>query len=188
MTKENSQYNTKVIEALKHGEVVVMPTDTIYGIVGRAENQKTVEKIYKIRKRAPDKPCIILISGLTDLPKFRIFLTPRQTEAIKNYWPGPVSIVFDCLSRELQYLHRGTNTLALRYPKNEELQKLLAQTGPLVVPSANLEGMPPARDIAEAKKYFGDEVDMYVDGGELSGTPSKIISLTASGEVIVIRA
>jgi L-threonylcarbamoyladenylate synthase len=188
MIKGNSQSNIKLIEVLKRGGVVVMPTDTIYGIVGRAENQKTVEKIYKIRKRAPDKPCIILIGSLSDLPKFRIFLTPRQIEAIKEYWPGPVSIVFDCLSAELQYLHRGTNTLALRFPKNEEIQKLLLETGPLVVPSANLEGMPPARDTAEAKKYFGDEVDMYVDGGELSGTPSKIISLTASGEVKVIRA
>src|SRR5204863_149383 len=68
---------------------------------------------------------------------------------------------------KFEYLHRGTNTLALRLPKDESLQNLLKKTGPLIAPSANVEGLPPAKNITDAKKYFGDGVDLYIDGGEI---------------------
>src|SRR3990167_1316437 len=172
-----------LVKALKEGGVVVMPTDTIYGIVGEALNVSLVNRIYQIRRRAPDKPCILLISGLDELKKFSITFSPKQKDVLEKYWsfdsaqdlrPNSTSIILDCQNQSLEYLHRGTNLLAFRIPMQAELQKLLKETGPLIAPSANLEGFPPAQNITEAKKYFGNLVDLYIDGGEIKGKPSKI--------------
>lgn len=180
-----------LVKILKQGGIVVMPTDTIYGIVGRVEDRETVEKIYKIRKRSLEKQCIILISDIHELTKFGVEITDEQKEILKNYWQTnnqePVSIILDCENSKFEYLHRGTNTLAFRLPTNTLLQNLLKQTGPLVAPSANTEGTPPCKNIWEAKNYFGNLVDLYVDGGEIAGKSSKIIRLLKDGSVSIIR-
>jgi L-threonylcarbamoyladenylate synthase len=172
---------------LKQGGVVVMPTDTLYGIVGIADSVETVNRIYNVRKRNPDKPCIILIGGVSELEKFSVTVSKEQKEILTQNWPGPVSIILDCEEEKFKYLHRGTKTLAFRLPASEDLQNLLKKTGPLIAPSANLEGFPPAQNISEAKKYFGDLVDLYVDGGEAKGNPSRVIKLKKDGAVEVLR-
>ncbi len=177
-----------LIRTIKQGGVAVMPTDTLYGIVGDALNMSAVNRIYSLRKRSPQKPCIILIGSMDELEKFSIILTEEQKKTVAQYWPGPVSIICDCDNEELAYLHRGTNSLAMRLPENQSLRSLLLETGPLVAPSANTEGQPPAKNIAEAKKYFGDGVDMYVDAGNREGKPSKIIRLEKDGTESVVRA
>lgn len=185
-----------LVKVLREGGVAVMPTDTLYGIVGRAQSLSAVNRIYKLRKRAPDKPCIILIGNIDELEKFSIALSEKQKSKIKEYWPfdlacdfqpEPVSIVLDCPDEALSYLHRGAKTLAFRLPSSQPLRDLLIKTGPLIAPSANLEARPPSETIAEAKKYFGDEVDLYVDGGTIKGKASKIIKLHKDGSVDVLR-
>ena len=166
-----------LIKIIRSGGIGVLPTDTIYGLVGLAMNKKTVEKIYKTRKRNPDKPCIILISKLKDLELFGIKIGKFEKEFLQKYWPGAVSVVLDCKNAKFAYLHRGTKTLAFRLPKNESLQKLISKTGPLLAPSANPEGLAPALTISEAKKYFGGEVDFYVNVGKLNKKPSTLVRI-----------
>jgi len=177
----------KLIKILGAGGVAVMPTDTLYGIVGKAKDQSVVERIYKIRKRNPEKPCIILISDISQLENFSITLTDLQKDAVQKIWPGQTSIILDCEEEKFSYLHRGTKTLAFRLPREPGLHKLLEATGPLIAPSANLEGLPPAQNIAEAKKYFVDLVDLYVDGGTIEGKASKVIKLSKDGSIDVLR-
>ncbi|MFZ3011546.1 MAG: L-threonylcarbamoyladenylate synthase [Minisyncoccia bacterium] len=177
----------EIRKVLKSGGVVVMPTDTIYGIVGNALNEKTVLRIYDIKKRAPEKPCIILIGNITELEKFNIYLPLEQKETLVKYWPGPVSIILDSPGEEFAYLHRGTNTLAFRMPKTDSLQSLLMETGPLIAPSANPEGLPPAEDTEEAKRYFGGVIDYYMDRGRIVGKPSKLIKLNKDGTINILR-
>lgn len=179
--------NENMIEVLKKGGVVVMPTDTLYGIVGIASDPKTVERIYVARKRAPEKPCIILLGNIDDLKKFSIYPTEEQKKCI-DCFSIPTSFILDCENDDLKYLHRGTNTLAFRIPQNEELRNLLLKTGPLIAPSANTEGLPPSENIKEAQKYFGDSVGLYVDGGEIKGRASKVIKLHKNGSISIIRA
>lgn len=179
--------NQDLINVLAKGGVVVMPTDTLYGIVGLAKEAKTVERIYQARQRNPEKPCIVLIGNIAQLADFSIVLSTEQKEELDKYWPGPVSVVLDCMDETLSYLHRGTNTLAFRLPGYQDLRELLLQTGPLIAPSANIEGMAPAVNIQEAREYFGDSVDMYIDGGEISGKASKVIKLNKNGSVVVLR-
>lgn len=178
--------NSKLVEIIKNGGVGVLPTDTLYGLVGSALNKKSVEKIYKLRKRNSGKPFIILISSLKDLNLFEIKLEKETEKLLKKLWPGKVSVILACVSKKLKYLHRGTNSLAFRIPKNKKLINLLKKTGPLAAPSANHEGKKPASTITEAKKYFGNKVDFYVDGGILKSQPSTLVEIRG-GKIIVLR-
>lgn len=175
-----------IVSILKSGGVGILPTDTLYGLVASAFDEKAAERIYELRKRTPDKPMIILISSLEDLKTFGIELSFSQFETVEKIWPGKVSIVFACNSEKYSYLHRGKNTLAFRLPREEWLRELLRQAGPLVAPSANFEGEAPARTISEAKKYFAEDVDFYVDFGKLDSEPSTIVKLE-NGELKVLR-
>ncbi len=177
----------QITQLLNSGKIGVMATDTIYGIVGSALDSETVERIYSIRKRTPDKPMIILISSFQDLRKFDIKLSKAQIEFLKKVWPNPISVILPCLSKKFTYLHRGKNSLAFRMPKNEMLLKVLQKVGPLVAPSANYEGEKPSENIAEAKKYFDKEISFYVDGGEIKSKPSTILELKDSGSFILLR-
>jgi len=157
-----------IAERIKQGEIGVIPTDTIYGIVCSAFNENSVEKLYKIRRRTKDKPMIILIGSVNDLKLFNI-------DTIVNDWPEKTSIVFDC--NNFEYLHRGKKSLAFRLPHNKDLIDMLNISGPIVAPSANIEGGKPAENIEEAKNYFGDKIDFYLDAGTIKSKPSKIIYL-----------
>jgi len=160
-------------EMLRQGKIGVMPTDTLYGLVASAHKEKAIERVYNLKGRTATKKCITLISSLDDFSAFGITLTEKQKEIINRFWPGPVSIVLG-----------GT---AFRLPDDSELISFLKESGPLIAPSANPEGLHPARTIAEAYNYFGDRVDFYKDGGELSGAPSTLISLDEDGTITVLR-
>ncbi len=170
-------FGQKVVATLKAGGIGVIPTDTIYGLVGSALDKKIVERIYKIRRRNPKKPMIILIGEFSDLKKFKINLSYTAKKIVSKYWPDKVSIILPCDRSQFKYLHRGTKMLALRLPKFKTLRILLKKTGPLVAPSANIEGWPPAKTIKEAQKYFGNKIDFYVDTGRLSSKPSKLFKI-----------
>lgn len=171
-------------EVLKNGGVAVIATDTIYGIVGQALNAATVERIYMIKRRTPSKPFIILVDSIERLTDFGVALTDSLRSELGAVWPGPVSVVVPA-NPELSYLHRGTNELAFRMPLKPELQSLIAQTGPLVAPSANPEGLEPAKNTDEARAYFGEEVDAY-ESGETTNKASRIIRIV-NGTTEIIR-
>ena len=190
-------YNDNLIEVLVNGGVAVIPTDTIYGIVGQAQNISTVNRIYDIRKRSPEKPCIVLIGQVGELEKLSVVLSKEQKNKLQEFWPisaiadigqkRATSIILDCSDEKFSYLHRGTKTLAFRIPSSESLQNLLLKTGPLIAPSANPEGLIPTQNIDQAKKYFGDSVNFYLDGGTITGKVSKLIKLHKDGTVDILR-
>jgi L-threonylcarbamoyladenylate synthase len=199
----------KLTEALKKGAVGVLPTDTLYGLVGSAFSEEAVEKIYKLKERDSKKPLIILIGSVQDLKKFEIKTSKKTEEILKKIWPGKVSVIFPVKSKpphqligkgtgsrnkknnwyggkKFAYLHRGTKSLAFRLPKKEALVDFLKQSGPLVAPSANREGEKPALNIKKARRYFGSRINFYVDDGVLRSKPSTIITFK-KGKVVVLR-
>jgi len=179
--------NEKLAKILRRGGVVVMPTDTIYGLVGRAEDKRAVERIYQIKGRPPRKPCIILAGEVSQIAKFGVILNEERKKFLRQAWAKPTSVILPCEDEAWEHLHRGTGTLAFRLPESPSLRKLLLSVGPLIAPSANPEGHPPAQDIKEAKKYFGKAVDLYIDAGPNRGLPSQVLQLHPSGAVYIIR-
>ena len=174
-----------IVENIKQGAIGVLATDTLYGLVGSVYSQKAIERIYEIKKRDENKSLIILISSVEDLKEFGVELTETAKKFVMSYWPGKVSVIFPFHNEKLNYLDKaGTGTLAFRLPNKKDLIELLQKTGPLVAPSANTQGLTPAKNIIEAKEYFGDTVDFYIDGGELSSEPSTLVKIV--GENIEI--
>jgi len=181
-----------IIKTLRSGGIGILPTDTIYGIVGSALVPKTVARIYHLRKRNLKKPMIVLVSSTEDMRQFGMAIDETTKKILAHVWPGKVSVILPISLRrksELKrfgYLHRGTAALAFRVPKPTWLQKLLRKTGPLIAPSVNFEGEPPALSVRAAKKYFGRSVDFYVDAGRLISRPSTLI-IIEKGKVTVLR-
>ncbi|MFA6446321.1 MAG: L-threonylcarbamoyladenylate synthase [Candidatus Paceibacterota bacterium] len=189
------QDTEKTIQILLNGGVGVLPTDTIYGLVARALDQKAVDRVYKIKKRTPTKPFIILIADVKDLQLFEItpsvlscnYYGKDKKDSLNDLvWPGPVSVVLPCNSPRFAYLRADSNTLAFRVPDDENLRLILRKTGPLIAPSANPEGFSPAKTIEEAKEYFADTVDFYNDGGVLDIQPSTLITIK-NNKVVILR-
>jgi L-threonylcarbamoyladenylate synthase len=179
-------FSQNLVGLLKKGKIVVLPTDTLYGIHTPASNKESVEKVYEIRGRAPEKPFIILIGSIEQLKLFNIEVDTEAEKILNKYWPGKVSIILPCPEEKFAYLHRGTKTLAFRLPNKTDLIDLLKQTGPLITTSVNPEGLEPAKTIEECKKYFGEEIDFYVDEGKLDSLPSTLISISG-GKITVLR-
>jgi len=178
--------SSKLEKMITGGGIGVLPTDTLYGIVCSAKSRKSVEHVYALRERNLKKPSIILISDIKDLKFFGIRLDSRTQEILARLWPGKVSVILPCANKKFSYLHRGTKSLAFRLPKKAALVKLIKKTGPLIAPSANLEGLLPATKIQEAQDYFEDCVDFYVSGGKLESLPSTIVEIKR-GKLLIKR-
>ena len=163
-----------VIASLRAGGIGVIPTDTVYGLVGSAKDEGAVARMFTVKARK-NQPGTVLAASVEQLAELGI--KPRYLRAVEQYWPNPISIIIPC-GQELAYLHMGKNSLAVRIPANEDLIALLSQTGPLMTTSANHPGEPTAPDITAAEDYFGELADFYVDAGDLGKRlPSTIIRI-----------
>ena len=145
------------------GAIGVIPTDTLYGVVARAADEAAVERLYALKKRE-SKPGTLIAASIDQLVELGI--KARYLKAVEEFWPGAVSVE---IPHGINYLNQGTGRQAIRIPDDAELLQLLRETGPLQTTSANLPGEQPAATLDQAKKYFGQQVDFYVDGGDLSG-------------------
>ncbi len=172
----NINFPEDLLDIIKNGGIGVIPTDTMYGVVGSALLPESVEKIYKIRERDPRKPLIVLISKMSDLYIFNPNIDETILKILENIWPNPVSVEIPVLDEKFSYLSRGVGHFGFRFPKNEKLLKFLEKTGPLVAPSVNIEGEKPAENLDEAWEYF-PELDFYIDGGAMPNNPSTVVSI-----------
>jgi L-threonylcarbamoyladenylate synthase len=170
--------------ALRRGRLVVLPTDTIYGVGALPRSHGGVAGIFAAKGRPMDKPIPVLAASADDL--FDVVVFDERARAVASaLWPGPLSLV---LPRQPDWpydLGGDLATIAVRVTRNEVARRLLERTGPLAVTSANLSGTPPAVTVAEARAALGDRVAVYLDGGPCSDAPSSVVSLV--GEIRMLR-
>lgn len=165
------------------GAVGVLPTDTVYGVVARAEDEAAVERLYELKSRE-GKPGTLIASSVDQLVE--LGLKRRYLKPVEQYWPGAVSVIIPC-GPELDYLTQSKRSLAVRLPNNKALLELLDKTGPLMTSSANLPGQPTSTDLEQARQYFGSTVDFYIDGGDLSGRQSSTVIRVVDDAIEVLR-
>jgi L-threonylcarbamoyladenylate synthase len=168
----------------KPSAIGVIPTDTVYGVVARASDEAAVKRLYALKKRS-DKPGTIIAASREQLEE--LGLKHRYLKAVEQFWPGAVSIIIPVSNPELTYLHQGKLSLAVRLPELPELRELLKYTGPLLTSSANLPGESPATNIEQAKACFGDQVDFYEDGGDLSDRQASTLIRIVDDAIEVLR-
>jgi len=182
----SSLHDPKLAQLLANGHVGVIPTDTIYGIVASAHSPEAVHRLYVLKDReGMGKTGTIIAANLQQL--IDLGIAAEHLERAAHLWPNPISVELP-LDDSLHYIHKGSGHNAFRIVANDDVRKLLEQTGPLLTSSANLAEQPSATTMREAQQYFGDKVDMYVEGGDLSGRPpSTVVVLLPNGRLEVAR-
>lgn len=170
-----------VAELLLAGKVGVIPCDTVYGLVARAADEQAVARLYALKHRE-HKPGTLIGASIDQIAALGI--PRRYLTAVQQFWPGAVSVE---TPHHIEYLTQGTGRQAIRIPDNAAVLELLQKTGPLQTTSANQPDEPVANTIKEAEAYFGDSVDFYVDGGDMSGHLPSTIVRVIDDELEVVR-
>jgi L-threonylcarbamoyladenylate synthase len=155
--------------AIGRGELVVIPTDTVYGVAADAFNAQAVQRLLDAKGRTRQAPPPVLIPGIPTLDALAAEIPDQVRALVAAFWPGGLTIILparDSLQWDLGETH---GTVALRMPSHQITLELLSETGPLAVSSANLTGQPAARTAAEAQRMLGDSVSVYLDAGESGG-------------------
>ncbi len=152
-------------DALREGEVVALPTDTVYGLCARAEDAKAVKKLYEIKGREAGKGAPILIGRLAQLSLLTRPLHENLWEKLYLLWPGPLTLILPAGEGISPLLTEGGGGVAVRYPKQDLCQALARAAGPFAATSANAPGEPPLADTAAIEECFGKTLGLILDGG-----------------------
>lgn len=174
--------------AVQRGLLVVLPTDTVYGVGADAFEPDAVASLLEAKGRGRDMPPPVLVSSATTLDALAVQVPGYARALVDAFWPGPLTLV--CLQqRSLQWdLGDTRGTVAIRMPDHPIALEILERTGPLAVSSANRTGMPAATDADQAVDMLGDRVAVIVDAGESpGGLASTIIDVTGSQGRILRR-
>jgi L-threonylcarbamoyladenylate synthase len=165
--------------AVQRGKLVVLPTDTVYGVGADAFSPAAVKRLLEAKGRGRDMPPPVLVSAPTTLDALAVGVPSYVRALVEELWPGPLTIV--CRQQpSLQWdLGDTRGTVAVRMPDHEVALELLARTGPLAVSSANKSGLPAATDADAAEAMLGDAVEVLLDGGTSpGGEASTIVDVT----------
>ena len=168
-------------QALGRGELVVLPTDTVYGIAADAFTPAAVTRLLDAKGRGRQSPPPVLIPDVATLDALAAEVTEPVRALAEAFWPGALTIVLRANPSLSWDLGDTGGTVALRIPDQSLTIELLRETGPLAVSSANKPGEPAAKRIAEAQEMLGDSVAVYLDAGEADGdgTASTIVDASA---------
>lgn len=177
--------------AIGRGDLVVIPTDTVYGLATDAFNPAGVEKLVTAKGRTRESPPPVLIPGVPTLDALAESVPDEVRALVAAFWPGGLTVIVPARSTLTWDLGETRGTVALRMPAHPLALELLSETGPLAVSSANLTGKAPAATAAEAEAMLGDSVSVYLDGGPGGTVASTIVDATGltlpKGKLRVVR-
>ncbi|MEU0564338.1 L-threonylcarbamoyladenylate synthase [Nonomuraea sp. NPDC005983] len=179
--EQRAQGLTEAAAAVRRGELVVLPTDTVYGIGADAFTHTAVAALLDAKGRGRDMPPPVLVGTVRAATALVEDLGPYGQDLIDAFWPGPLTLVCKA-NRALSWdLGDTKGTVAVRMPLHPVALDLLKETGPMAVSSANRSGAPAATTAEEAEEQLGDSVAVYLDGGKTTDdTPSTILDLTTA--------
>lgn len=178
----------RAAQALKEGECVVLPTDTVYGIGADALDPLAVQRLLMAKERGRDMPPPVLIGDAAVLPALCDRVPPAAQELAGAFWPGGLTLIFRAQEDLTMDLGETNGTIAVRVPDQDAARDLLRITGPLAVSSANKSGHPAAREVADALNQLGTSVAVYLDGGPSPiGESSTIIDFASEEAGKVLR-
>ncbi len=176
------------LAALRRGELVVYPTETLYGLGADAANPAALARLVALKQRSDTKPTSILVASRPMLDQVAERVTPLAARLIARFWPGPLTLVVAARSSVSPLLTAGSGTIGVRWSSHPVATALVKGLGrPLTTPSANPAGAAPPVDTDEARAYFADRVAVYVDGGTVMGGAGSTIVDVTEEEPRVIR-
>ena len=187
-------------QAIGKGELIVLPTDTVYGVAADAFSPAAVTRLLAAKGRGRQSPPPVLIPGIPTLDALAETVPDEVRALVAAFWPGGLTVILPARSSLNWDLGETAGTVALRMPSNRVALEILSETGPLAVSSANLTGEPAAMTIDEAERMLGDSVSVYLDDGEAgadyphaaAATGSTIVDATGlllpEGKLRIVRS
>lgn len=182
----NKEILSKAIDALSKGELIVYPTDTIYGIGADIFNESAVKKVFEVKKRPENNPLPIAVAKIEDIE--RLAIVNENARILANHFlPGKLTLVLRKRPCVPYFVTGGSDNVAVRIPNNEIALQITSKFGPITATSANIHGKETPSNIKDIKKQFkrGD-ISVYIDYGVLEGKASTVVDVS-SGDLIMLR-
>lgn len=171
----------RALEALRAGDLVVVPTDTVYAVVGDAFQPAATSRIKSLKRRERAVPLSVVVRSPRQVSGLVEHVPEAAERLMASYWPGPVTLVFPAASGMTWDLGDTRGSVSLRMPAADFLLNLVAEIGPLACTGANRHGKPVARDAAGVRRALAADVALYVDGGHRDGPASTVVDVTREG-------
>jgi tRNA threonylcarbamoyl adenosine modification protein (Sua5/YciO/YrdC/YwlC family) len=187
----------RAVEAISSGQVIAIPTETVYGLAASALNPAAVERLIEIKGRSEDNPLSFAIKSVDDALDYVPHMSTLARRVARRSWPGPITLVLDAdhpdsvihrLDESVRQATIPNGTVGLRAPAHEvTLQIMRLCAGPIVLTSANLSGEPAAVDAREVAESLGDKIDLIIDDGPSKfGKPSSVVKIHEN-EITILR-
>ncbi len=178
----------KISNVIKDGGIVVIPTDTVYGIVADGTNEEVIRRTYEIKKRDYSKPMILLVSSYEMLEEYVGDISELEKDLMNDYWPGELTILLKRKDNVLDVVTNGGDLVGVRIPNNKDLLKLIDEVGkPLISTSANVSSKDTITNISKLEKSIVDNVQYIYDGGDVDNKASTIVRVI-DDVVVILRA
>ncbi|RRD53066.1 threonylcarbamoyl-AMP synthase [Buchananella hordeovulneris] len=178
----------RAAQAVRAGQIVALPTDTVYGIGVDPANSAAIDRLLAAKGRGRSLPPPVLLADAALLPELASALTPAARRLAAAYWPGALTLVVTAHAHLGWDLGQTGGTVALRVPDDAVARALLAQTGPLAVTSANLHGHPPATTAAEVVAQLGAALAVVLDDGPRATSAASTIVDVTGPEPRILRS
>jgi L-threonylcarbamoyladenylate synthase len=176
------------IEALTRGDVIVFPTETLYGLGADALDEAAVDKVLSLKGREAQNPISVLVANPTMLRSLVAEIPPTAQQLMNRYWPGPLTLVLPGRNGIPEPLRNPSGGIAVRISSQPVATLLVkALDRPVTATSANPSGKEPARTLEEAKRYFSDQIQVYVDGGTLTSKSGSTVLEVMDNRIRIIR-
>jgi len=169
---------------LNQGGLVVAPTETRYGLLARIDLPEAVSRLFEVKGRRIDKPSAIFVSEISKLKELADF-PPKAQILADQFLPGPLTLVLKS-KRDFGRFFTLNNRTGFRISSSPLIRALVAKTGPLSATSANLSGQKEPESISEICGLFGDQIDLYIDGGRLNNPASTVVQVI-NGQITILR-
>ncbi|HEY1234399.1 MAG TPA: L-threonylcarbamoyladenylate synthase [Candidatus Binatia bacterium] len=176
------------IAALKHGEAIAFPTETLYGLGADALNVAAVEKIYRLKGRDPTNPIPLLVADRAMVAILVSEIPPLAERLITEFWPGPLTLVLPARRDIPGPLLNSCGGVGIRISSQPIATELVQRLGrPLTATSANPSGKPPAHTVEEARNYFAADIAVFVDGGPLVSKTGSTVAAISHDKITIMR-
>jgi L-threonylcarbamoyladenylate synthase len=177
---QNNESLSQAADVINRGGVIAFRTDTFYGLGADPFNQRAIRKIKELKGREDLKPILVLISDQGQLERLISPKSEAFASMAERFWPGPLTIIGGAHVALPIEITAGSKTVGVRLPDDDKVRLLVRKCGgTLTATSANPSGAPPARTAAEVHRYFGDRIELIIDGGAAStDQPSTVIDVT----------
>lgn len=188
LNEENTEHALHLaVDILMEGGIVAYPTETFYGIGVKFDREDSLHKLYEIKQRLDNKALPLIIGSRDLLAHVVSSANNKAVSLMDRFWPGPLTLILSAKENLSPYITAGTHSVAIRIPGESFALRLSEYARfPITATSANPSGKPPAQDTETVVDYFGDTIDLIIDGGPTKGLlPSTIVDVRGENIEVV---